>query len=97
MREAHASVYIDKSDTISPIDSDSIEGLWSWKLLVHRQPVPYVPESASRGSPTLELRARISPRASGSGGAERSGTVTAFIPPHIGPRRANNNTRISNR
>lgn len=77
------SVYIDKNDTIYVIDSDSIEGLWSWKY-------------SSIGNPCPTCRVRV-PRLTDVGvesanftqgiriGSAKDGTVRAFIPPHMGP------------
>ena len=78
------SVHIDKNDTMYVIDSDSIEGLWSWKYSSVGNPcstcevqVPRITDVGHESS-TFTQGIRI--------GSAKDGVVTGYIPPHMGPQ-----------
>ena len=77
-------MFIDKNDTIYVIDSDSEGGLWSWKYSTVGQSnclscLIRVPRITDAGSPNPGFVQGIRI------GSAKTGRVTAYIPPPMGP------------
>jgi virginiamycin B lyase len=76
-------VFVDKNDTIYVTDSDSNQGLWSWKYSSVGQAgclecLIRVPRLTDVGTPNPGFTQGIRI------GSAKDGTVRAFIPPHMG-------------
>ena len=86
------SVFIDKNDTMYVIDSDSIEGLWSWKYSSVGNPcstcLVQVPRITDVGHASSDFYAR----ASGSAAPRMEQSQPTFLPiwDRRGPRRYRN-------